>query len=450
MVEKKFLKAIKDFNLVESKDRILVAFSGGIDSTVLTALLLKFQKYLKIEKIALAHLNHSLRGAESDLDEEFCKSFAEEKGLKIYTKKEDVKKYAKEHSMSIEEAARTVRYSFLQEIALREEFNKIATGHHLSDLIETMILWFIQGNKKGIKGFKPYEKNVIRPLFYLTKEEIRQYAEKKDIKYTVDRTNFKTDILRNKIRHDIIPLLRQINPSIEKSMLIESLFLQIDEDFIEKEVEKFSQKFLKDRITLTDIADVPEAVLYRMLTIWIYKKTGIYPSYRKIWEILKILKKSGEKSISLSRDYQLIKSYSQIIIKKKEKSKKYSYKIKTGDEVYIKEAGVIIKSYISKSINMGKLKDERKIVCFDIGEENPEFVIRNRKAGDRFLPFGQKSEKKLKDIMIELKIPKYMRDTIPILEFRNKILWVVGYKRSGHYPVTEQTKKMICFEIKEV
>ncbi|MDQ7056600.1 MAG: tRNA lysidine(34) synthetase TilS [Persephonella sp.] len=335
MLEKKFLKAIKDFALLKKGDSVLIAFSGGIDSTVLATLLLKLKNYLGIDRISLAHLNHSLR-KEADEDQKFCETFAREKGLNIYTRKVDVRGYASKYSMSVEEAARKVRYSFLQEVAQKEGFTKITTGHHLSDLVETMLLWFVQGNRRGIKGFRAKEGKIIRPLYYMTKDEIYRYASEKKIKYVVDRSNFKTDILRNKIRHNIIPLLKQINPSLEKSMLYEALFLQIDDSFLEEKNKMFSQKFLNDSIKLDKILDIPEAILYRMLTDWIYRKTGVYPSYRKIWEILNILRKTGEKEISLTRNYQLVKSYSEIFIKKKEKTEGYFYKIKAGNEVHIR------------------------------------------------------------------------------------------------------------------
>lgn len=450
MVEKKFLKAIKDFNLFQKGDSVLIAFSGGVDSTVLATLLIKFKDYLGIDRISLAHMNHSLR-EEADRDQEFCENFAKEKNIEIYTQKINVKKFAEANSMSIEEASRVLRYKFLKEIAEKKDFTKIATGHHLSDLIETMILWFIQGNVKGIKGFRVKENNIVRPLYYLTKEEIQNYASQEKIRYVVDKSNFETAFLRNKIRHYIIPKLKEINPSLEKSMLIEALFIQLDDAFLSKKSEEVSQKFLNKKIKLDKIKKLPKSILYRAIADWIYRETGTYPSYKKLLEILKVLEKAGEKRISLNKNYELIKSYTELIILPKRKTKKFEYKIKPGEEIYIKEAGVIIKSYTREFSNMEILKkDEKKFVCFDIREENPEFIIRSRKPGDRFLPFGKHSEKKLKDIMIELKIPQYMRDTIPILEFRNKILWLIGYKRSGYYPISDKTKKMICFEIKEV
>ncbi len=454
MVEKKFLKAVKEFQLIQPQDKILIAFSGGIDSTVLTYLLIKLRKYLQIDKLALAHLNHKLRGQDSDLDEKFALEFGKKHNIPVFTKSVDIKILAKERKKSIEEVAREERYKFFKEILKKENLNKIATGHHLSDLVETMFLWFIQGNKKGIKGFKPKDNNIIRPLYLIKKEEIESYAKERNIPYRVDITNFQTDFLRNKVRHLIIPEAKKINPSIETSFFYMSYFLNLDEDFFKEELKRLSQNFQKDEIKLKWFLDLPEAIQYRFLQEWVYRKTGIFLSYKQLYDLIKIIKKEdGTKEYSISGKYLLTKSYQSIKIKgyNRKPKKSYLYTLKPGDEVVLKEVGLKIKAfYADEKILRENIFNDKNFVCFSIDEENPIFEIRPRMKGDRFIPFGRSSEKKLKDIMIDLKIPKDMRDTIPLLTHRNKILWIVGYKRSNLFPIDKTSKKIICFKTEEV
>jgi len=450
MIENKFIKCIKDFNLIEKNEKVLIAISGGVDSVVLTHLFVKFKNYLNISEIVLAHLNHKLRGKDSYKDEIFCINLAKNLGLKIYTKRLDIRKISKQEKSSIEEIGRRERYKFLNYIAKKLNIEKIATAHHLSDLAETMVLWFIQGNRKGLKGFRPKEKNIIRPMLYVKKEEIENYAKENNIDYRLDITNLSTEYLRNKIRHNIIPALKDINKNLENSLFRLSYFLDLDEQFLEEESDKLMNIFSDIKLDLKQLKIYPKAILYRFFQKWIYQNTGIYPSYLQIYQILNILEKYGTKKIKLDKETEIIKEYDFLYLKKVEKAEKFYYQIKIGDEIFIKEHNFYIKSFKAESIDIDKMKDEKRVVCFDIDEENPVFEIRTRQEGDRFLPFGRKTEKKLKDILIDMKIPKAIREKIPILVYNNKILWIIGYKRSGYFPVKENSKNVICFEIKEV
>ncbi len=450
-VEKKFFKTQSEYSLINPNDTIIVGFSGGSDSVVLTHLLIKLKNHLKYKEIILVHVNHMLRGEDSFKDEQFCIEFAKKYNLKIEVFREDIKKLAEKEKKSIEEIARKVRYEKFKEVKEKYKADKIATGHHLSDLAETMIMWFLQGNKKGLKGFKPKERDIIRPLYYITKEEIEKYAKEHGLSYRIDVSNFSTDFLRNKVRLEVLPVLKTINPSLESSLLILSKFLHIDDEFLEKLAEEHFEK-VKDQnfINLSEIKE--KAILYRIIQRWVYHKTGKYLSYTALLEVLSIVEKGGTKEIHIDNENLLIKEYNKLYLSKRKSTPSFEYRLKIGDEVFIKEANIVVKSYLAQDINMDKLKNEHIFVCFDIPDlkVDEEFIIRNRKAGDRFIPYGKNSEKKLKDVMMKLKIPKYMRQSIPLLVFRNKILWIIGHKRSALYPVKESSNKLVCFEVKEV
>jgi len=443
------LQTINEYDLIKPNDRILIAFSGGVDSVVLTYLLTKFREYLKISDIYLAHLNHKLRGLDAEENVRFVKDFARKYNLRLFLKDVDIKKLSKERKQSIELVGREERYKFFKDILKKYNLNKLATAHHLSDLAETLTLWFIQGNKKGMKGFYPKENNIIRPLYLLKKNEIEDYAYKKGLDYHLDKSNFETEYLRNKVRHKILPLMRKINPSIENSLKVLSDFLKFDEEFFNEYVNSVGNKYMEgDKLKLDIVYEKP-AIQYRIIQRWL-NRLGINPSYIQLEEILKLLKKGGYKEYFLKGDTILVKDYNFLYLtKKKDKNSEFFYKIKPNTEIYLKESGIRIKAYFINKVDLEKLKKDKNIECFEIDDNNPEFILRSRRAGDKIRLFGG-GEKKLKDLFIDLKIPKNMRDLIAVLEYNNNILWIVGYKRSALYPIGDLGKRLICFEIKEV
>ncbi len=454
MVEKKFLQAVNRYSLIRPKDKILIAFSGGVDSVVLTYLLKRFKDYLGISKIYLAHLNHLIRGEEAFENEKFCIEFAERENLDIFVKRVDIKKISKQTNKSVEQVGREKRYEYFKELMDKYSINKLATGHHLTDLTETMTLWFIQGNKKGLKGFKPKESRIIRPLYLLKKEDIEEYAKEKKLDYHLDKTNFDTIFLRNKVRHEILEILKEVNPNLENSSKTLSYFLNLDDDFIKKYIDNLNLDLKSlNELELNLLKNLDKAVIYRILQDWIYLKTNYYPSYTQLIDFLELLEKDGYKELKINKDFKLIKTYSKIYISDSlvEEAKVYSYKVSIGDEIFIKEAGLLLKAFKVKDLDKVNIKNEKRVVCFQIEEEKPTFLIRNRKKGDRFIPFKHKKGKKLKDIMIDLKINRNMRDIIPLLVYKNKILWIVGYKRSNYYLINKNShpKNIVCFEILE-
>lgn len=446
--EKKFLKTVKKFKLLDKEDKILVAFSGGPDSVVLTYLLLKFKDYLNIDKISLAHLNHKLR-KESDLDESFCVDFAKSYGLEIFTKKVDIRKIAKDERISIEEAGRKERYKFFDEISKKEGFNKIATAHHLSDLAETMTLWFLQGSKRGLKGFRQRSSNLIRPIFYLTKEEILNYCEERKLNYVVDISNFSDKYLRNKVRLKVIPVLKQINSSLEISLERMSYFINIDEEFFDKQVDMIMTDIKGNFLPYEKLNNLDDALVYRIFQRWL-ESNSIPPSYEHLRQILEFFHSGRtEKYISLPSNKKLVFTEKGYKIVENIEKEGFLYKLKVGERIYIKEADSWIEAFRVEKVDIDALKKDCNTVCFDL--EADEFTVRSKEEGDRIIPFGHSSEKKLKDIFIDMKIPKNQRNRIPILVFGDKILWVCGYKRSALYPVNEKSTNIICFRlVKEV
>jgi tRNA(Ile)-lysidine synthase len=224
--------------LIPPNSAILVAFSGGIDSSSLAVALQRLKEPLKIKRLALLHINHLLRGEESYRDENFARNFAQKYSLELFVERVDVPSLAKKRGGNIEATAREERYRLFEEVRKREGFDLVATAHHLGDLVETIILWLTRGTGlEGLLGFEPMEGNIIRPFYLATRQEIEDFAKKQAIEWVEDSTNYDLSLARNRIRHRVVPELKAINPNLEESLLRMREILKEENVLLEKLVQ---------------------------------------------------------------------------------------------------------------------------------------------------------------------------------------------------------------------
>jgi tRNA(Ile)-lysidine synthetase, N-terminal domain len=224
--------------LIPPNSAVLVAFSGGIDSSSLAVALQRLREPLKIKRLALLHINHLLRGEESYRDENFARSFAQKYSLELFVERVDVPSLAKERGGNIEATAREGRYRLFEEVRKREGFDLVATAHHLGDLVETIILWLTRGTGlEGLLGFEPVEGNIVRPFYLATRQEIEDFAKKQALEWVEDSTNYDLSLARNRIRHRVVPELKAINPNLEESVLRMREILKEENELLEKLVQ---------------------------------------------------------------------------------------------------------------------------------------------------------------------------------------------------------------------
>ena len=315
---------IKDNNLINPKDRILVALSGGPDSVCLLNILYNLKEELDIE-IGAAHLNHMLRDEDAFQDEEYVKNLCESFDIPCFVKRVDINKYSKENKMSSEMAGRDARYNFFDEVIREHGYNKIATAHNANDQAETILFRLMRGTGiEGLCGIKVCRDKIIRPILCLSRKEVEEYIEVNNLKPRIDKTNFEKIYNRNKIRLDILPYIKEnFNEDIIQTLNRMSVLLQKDNEFIEKSARSFYEKYCVEQqdyfIIKKKMFDNHEAVVTRVIRYALtnFSKTHYDFEMKHIYEICNLAKNNSGKSIDLPNKIYAENIYGDIYIKER-------------------------------------------------------------------------------------------------------------------------------------
>ena len=447
------IKKIKNFisenSLINENDRILVGLSGGPDSIFLLYIL---HNYFN-NQLIIAHINHKLRGIDSDLDEKFIRTISQKLKIPLYVIREDVKKLSTKNKKSIEEVGRDVRFSFFNKILKVENFNKIALGHNLDDNVETILINFIKGSgMKGLIGIPEKRDNIIHPIINIKKEEILKYLEENKIEYRIDKTNFETDYLRNKVRNYLLPIIeKEFNKNFKEKILALSNILKVENRFLDDLVEnikndilKFEDDFVKiDLKKLQNLHLSLKRRLIRKVIDHFNKDLREYP-LDHIDKVISLENKKTGKEIELPLNLIAVKDKNNIIIERRDFEIPDFY-IEIPDIGSYQEIGMKIELSLVEKIS--KVKDPF-ISFFDYDKIELPLKIRKPMFGEKFKPLGLKKEKKIQDFFVDSGIPKSVRWNLPILlDKKDDILWIVGVRISDDYKVTNLTNRVICIKI---
>lgn len=458
-----FIKYIDENNLLNKGDKVLVGLSGGPDSVCLLHLLKSIENKYEL-KIGAAHINHMLRGEEALKDEEYAKNLCEGLGVDFYSIRIDVDKIAKDRGVSTETAGRDCRYGFFNSIKDKNGYTKIATAHNANDQAETILMRIMRGTGlEGLGGIPVFRDNLyIRPILFLEREYIEKYCEDNNLNPRIDKTNLENIYSRNKIRLDILPYMKKhFNSDVVKAINRMSLLLQEDNEFIDNEAKKAFERYCEvkeDEIIIREELFVEErAIITRVIrkSLTMLSKSEYDFELKHIKEVIELKDMGTHKRIDLPNNIFAENIYGKIYIRKKDRLKKIDNKIK--DEIIKKEdlnnlktnfLGCLIEFKVKTKEKSLKFENNDLIKYFDYDKINGYVTIRKRKNGDRITPLGMKGSKKLKDIFIDMKIPKDYRDEIPVIQFDDEIAWVVGLKTSNVFKVTSDTKNIIKIEFK--
>lgn len=443
--EQKVLKFIEQFKLINKGDKILVALSGGPDSVFALHFLYKFRKKYKIELLAL-HFNHGLRDKESDGDENFAMEFCEKLNVQFISQKLDVKSFSKKNKLSIEEAARLLRYKNLERIALKTVCTKIVTAHNQSDNTETILMNLFSGTGlSGLSGIPIRRENIIRPLLCLGKQEILEYMNKEKINSRIDSSNLNDDFRRNYIRNRILPLIKiKLNPKIDEAVFRSSQnlsnALQLNETLVEHLRSQFvthTRNALNIKIQLSDLfgGEVPGEVLRTIL-----KRNFDHAfEYDDFIKINSLLKKQKGKQVQLTSNLIALRESNSIRIERLQKTSNNSVEIKVGEEVTIGSHKIGIELAEIAEVKFSKGGRVEFISADNLSEK---FILRVWNPGDKFKPLGMKNLKKVSDFLTDEKVPSSERKNQLVLLSRNQIIWIVGLRIDDRFKLNSKTKKI--------
>ncbi|OGO00748.1 MAG: tRNA lysidine(34) synthetase TilS [Chloroflexi bacterium RBG_13_51_52] len=468
-LEQKVLAYLREKKLVSPGERLVVAVSGGPDSVCLLYILSSLQKELGLE-LHVAHLNHQLRGKESAVDAKYVARLAKRLGISATIASRDVKSYWQQRRLSLEEAAREVRYSFLAAVAQEEGAVKVAVGHTSDDHIETVLMHLIRGSgTRGLRGLLPVNKlkvsgnslTVIRPLLCLSRQDTIAYCRAHKLKPRLDASNLAPQPLRNKVRHHLLPELRKYNPQIDRALFRLSRTASDDFDFVEAEARRLMKNIIKrDKnsvvINKKSFLALTPALQRHLLRLSIESLLGNLKDIEAghIEDIIEALAKPAGKVIGLPFGINFTIEYDRYVVSPDSLSLcpfpalegEMDLKI-TGKTVFSgwEVDAAVIEPSAFKSRG-GEINDFS--ACFDLDRAGNKLAVRRRLPGDRFQPLGMENLKKINIFMIDARIPQAWRRRVPIVCAGNNILWVVGWRIDDHYKVRPDTKNVLLLEFK--
>lgn len=426
MIEKKIAQYIDNEKLFPLNARIIVALSGGADSVALLRIL-----HTLGYDCEAAHCNFHLRGAESDRDEMFVRKLCKTMRIPLHTIDFATEQYAIEKKISIEMAARELRYQWFAEIKEKTKANVIAVAHHQDDSVETVLLNLIRGTGiNGLLGIRPKNGDIVRPLLCISRKEITDYLQNAKQEYMTDSTNLQDEYTRNKIRLNLLPLMQEINPLVKGHIIDTSNYLNDVNRIYNKGIEEGKQRVIEKgdiRIISLLKEPSPEALLFEILY-----PLGFNAAQTK--NILAMLEGQTGKQFISKDGWRVVKDRELLLIDKKEKQEIPPFCL-------IKEEKEYTKDFI--------IPREKHIACFDTDKLIGEINLRKWQTGDIFIPFGMKGKKKVSDYLTDRKFSIIQKENQWVLCCGDKIIWIVGERTDNRFRIDEKTKKVTVFKMSE-
>lgn len=417
----RFQQYIENHNLIGKDERVLVALSGGVDSMVL-AEVMRRSGY----DIAFAHCNFHLRGEESDGDERFVRDYAERVGVRLFVKHFDTIQYAENHKISVEMAARELRYSWFDELLKNQGFHKLAIAHHADDQIETFFINLLRGSGiKGLKAMQPANGLYVRPLLWASRGEIKNFAVENGIEWREDRTNQETVYFRNKIRHELLPVLDGIKPDAREKIRQSVECLASENQLYRKLIEENLSRIEHVDGVLRSIRKEEMKDNLQLLFEWA-RDFGF--SFSQCETVMSVINSESGKEF-YSVDYQLVVENDSIDV----------FPIGLHDE-----NPKLVQNVFAKTPDFKIEKSNPGIAQLDADKIKFPLRLRQWRQGDRFRPLGMHGSKLVSDFFNDLNFTAFQKKTTWILtDTGDRIIWIVGHRIDDDFKITNKTTR-IC------
>lgn len=451
--------------LLPPSGNIVAACSGGPDSLALVDLLESLREVLGIH-LFVAHVDHALRGEESSQDAAFVRQFCIGRGLPFYCGHVEVKEELQRRGGSLEEIARLLRYKYLHQVADEVGGGWIATGHHRDDQAETLLLNLLRGSGgRGLSAMHPRQGDVIRPLLCLTRSEIERYCHERDLQPRHDSSNDEVNLRRNRVRHELVPLLlRRFNPALTDTLCRTADILADGQEFLRGYVEanlldwvvKIDEGYRLDARTFASLhVAVQRELLLNLLEKLRGDTRGIaFAHVEQIRELF--LHDRGTRRVDLPGKWQARKSYQKLFIEAVADSEAKSENCLANNDLLVELAcpgdtfltdfGVVLRCTLHSGNWPVEMFDSHR-VAFDRESLKMPLIVRRRRPGDLFRPLGAPGTRKLKKYMIDQKISVDQRDRAPVICDSDGILWVAGYQRSERGRLSVDTREYVMMEL---
>ncbi|WP_347159788.1 tRNA lysidine(34) synthetase TilS [Pontibacter chitinilyticus] len=432
----KVLGFIQAQQLCSPQSRILAAVSGGIDSVVLCEVL----HQLKYD-FAIAHCNFGLRAEEAEADQVFVKKLAKKYEVPFFTENFNTVAFAQQEKLSIQMAARTLRYQWFEQVRRQEGYDYIATAHHSNDTTETILLHLTKGTGiAGLHGIPPQNGAIIRPMLAVTKDDIYDFVTAQRLIWREDSSNETTKYQRNKIRHEVIPVLKEINPNLEKTMQHTAERVSHAEAIVAGYIENLRSQSITETAEAVYVSLEPlrqakglPVVLHELLRPYNF-------SYSVVLELVEALEGISGKEF-LSPTHTLVKDRDQLVLTPRDLSSFGSILINEGDTKA--EAGTVHFTIRYEAADTYKLNTKPYVAALDADQLRFPLKVRAWQEGDWFVPLGMNGKKKISDFLIDRKVPANLKSQILVLVSNQSIAWVVGQRPDNRFKVTEKTTRVV-------